>query len=385
MRHSLRTASARAAAIALAAATVGVAAPTARADTAPVELPALVAAGPNFTQDLRAEVGYWTLARMASVGLNDDGQDATEPQSGWDDLSKPWSLDGQGLISRTAGRLFFVQKDVDSGALLPSGCSADVVTSANQSTVVTAAHCVAVHTPFDLGAPYGLGNTLVTNMVFIPGYNGAALPRGTTSTALPGTDIAPFGVWGATRAWITNTWSGSADFALGHDMAAILVSNPDDPRPIAQVTGAQQIGFNQPQSQYEYMFGYPQTNERNWYWPDNNNGKAASNGEPQNLWRVFDGRSLTVTRGQSQPDAVYANDVLNTAQAPGCSGGPWMQNFDPTTGTGIQTGVNSRYQNPAQGPSPWGWLNWLQGPQMEATHFGDEEQAVWQAAQDASL
>jgi len=32
-----------------------------------------------------------------------------------------------------------------------------------------------------------------------------------------------------------------------------------------------------------------------------------------------------------------------------------------------------------------GWLNWLQGPQMEGTHFGDEEQAVWQAAQSASL
>ncbi|MEY9908652.1 hypothetical protein ABIA35_004885 [Catenulispora sp. MAP12-49] len=385
MRRHLRTATARVGAVAIAVATIGLTAPAAHADTTPVELPPLVAAGPNFNQDLRTEVNYWTLAQMASVGLNDDGQDATEPASGWDDLSAPWSTQGQGLITKTAGKLFFVQKDVDSGALVPDSCSADVVTSGNQSTVVTAAHCVAVHTPFDLGAPFGMGNTVVTNMVFIPGYNGAALPRGTTSTALPGKDIAPFGVWGATRAWITNTWSNSADFALGHDMAAILVANPDDPRPIAQVTGAQQIGFNQPQNQYEYMFGYPQTNERNWYWSNNNNGTKASNGEPQNLWRGFDGRTLNVTRGQSQPDAVYANDVLNTAQAPGCSGGPWLQNFDPSTGTGVQTGVNSRYQNPSQGPSPLGWLNWLQGPQMEATHFGDEEQAVWQAAQNASL
>lgn len=384
MKPSLRTASARVTAVLLAAASIGTAAPAAHAAGSAVELPALVASGPAFAQDLRAEVNYWTLAKMAAAGLNDDGQDATAPQNGWDDLSTPWTAQ-QGLISRTAGKLFMTMKDVDNGSVHDEACSADVVTSANQSTVVTAAHCLAVHTPFDLGAPFGMGNILVTNMVFVPGYNGAALPRGTASTALPGRDIAPYGVWGATRAWITSTWAGSADWALGHDMAAILVADPDDPRPIAQVTGAQQISFTQPQNQYAYMFGYPQTNERNWYWADNNNGKNRSNGVPPALWRTFDGRSLMATKGQSQADAVYANDVMNSAQAPGCSGGPWLQNFDPATGTGVQTGVNSRYQDPAQGPSLFGWLTWLQGPQMEATHFGGEEQAVWQAAQGATL
>ncbi|GAA1980766.1 hypothetical protein [Catenulispora subtropica] len=391
MRALLRNVSARVSTLLLAAGatSIGVAAaPAAHADSGAVELPRLVAPGPGFNQSLRAEIGYWTLAKMAAAGLNDDGQDAIPPQSGGDDLSKPWNdgaTDGGGLIAHTAGKLFMTLKDVDNGSVHDEACSADVVTGANQSVVVTAAHCLAVHTPFDLGAQYGMGNTLVTNVVFIPGYNGAALPRGTTSTALPGADIAPYGVWGATREWITATWAGSADWALGHDMAALLVANPDDPRPVAQVTGAQQIGFNLPQNQYAYMFGYPQANERNWYWSFNNNGQLASHGVPPALWRSFDGRTLTVTRGRSQADAVYPNDVMDSAQAPGCSGGPWLQNFDPATGTGVQTGVNSRYQDPAQGPSPLGWLVWLQGPQMEATHFGDQEQAVWQAAQNATL
>src|SRR5262249_47517192 len=150
MKPSLRTASAHVTALLLAAASIGAAAPAAHADGSAVELPRLVASGPAFAQDLRTEVDYWTLAKMAAAGLTDDGQDATAPQSGWDDLSTPWTAQ-QGLISRTAGKLFMTMKDVDNGSVHDEACSADVVTSANQSTVVTAAHCLAVHTPFDLG------------------------------------------------------------------------------------------------------------------------------------------------------------------------------------------------------------------------------------------
>ncbi|MDH6133326.1 hypothetical protein P3T37_002721 [Kitasatospora sp. MAA4] len=381
-RFTARAAAAVLGALGLTAGLLGAAAP-AQADTSAVELPPLVAAGPNYQQDLQAEVNYWTLATMAAAGLNDDGTDAFAAQTGWDNLSAPWP-GGQGLVSRTAGKLFMRVKDLDSGAVTSDACSADVVTSANQSVVLTAGHCLAVNVPFAGALGVHDLHYIATNVVFVPGYNGADLPRGTTSTALPGKDIAPYGVWGVTRSWITNTWSNSADWALGRDMAALLVANPTDPRPIAEVTGAQQVAFNQPQNQYDYMFGYPQTNERNWYWPNNNNGTAASNGAPQALWRGFDGRSMMVTQGQSHADPVLPFDVLDSAQAPGCSGGPWLQNFDPATGAGVQTAVNSRYNDPNRGISLLAWLGWLQGPQMEATHFGDEELAVYQAAQSAS-
>ncbi|GGR09429.1 hypothetical protein WEB32_03880 [Streptomyces netropsis] len=343
------------------------AAPPAQAAAPAFELTPMVPAGADHQQKLRSEVEYWTLAKMASTGLNHEDQDAAPPPGGWDNLSKPWPRKA-GQISRTAGKFFIENKDVVTGAVSTTACSGNVVNSANQSVVVTAAHCLRIHTPIDVG----FGNTMITNMVFVPGFNGANLERHTSSTALPGKDIAPYGVWGVTREWITNTWSRSADWLLGHDMAAVLVDNPDDPRPIGQVTGGQQIGFNQPQNQNNHVFGYPTINERNYYRP--------GNVSPQ-LQRTFDGRSLMATQGTTRNDPVYYSDVMRGAQSPGCSGGPLMQNFDPTTGEGLQVGVFSRYDDPGQIIKLFGWV---QGPNMSSTHLGDEEQAVYNAAQSAS-
>ncbi|MCF3106138.1 trypsin-like peptidase domain-containing protein [Streptomyces roseoverticillatus] len=343
------------------------AAPPAQADVPAFELLPLVPAGAGHQQKLKSEVEYWTLAKMASTGLNNEQQDATPPPGGWDDLSRPWPRE-QGLISRTAGKFFIENKDVQTGAVSRTACSGNVVTSANQSVVVTAAHCLRVHTPVNVG----FGNTMVTNMVFVPGFNGANLPRNTTSTDLPGKDIAPYGVWGVTREWITSTWSRSADWLLGHDMAAVLVANPGDPRPIGQVTGAQQIGFDQPRNQNTYVFGYPTINERNYYRP----GKVR-----RELQRTFDGRSLMTARAITRSDPVYYSDVMPGALSPGTSGGPVLQNLDPATGAGVQTGVFSRYDDPGQ---IIGLLGWVEGPNLSSTHLGDEERAVHDAAQAES-
>ncbi|WP_158838906.1 hypothetical protein [Streptomyces sp. NRRL S-1022] len=169
-------------------------APPARADAAAFELRPLVPAGAGYQDGLRAEVDYWTLGRMADAGLNNEDADATPPPGGWDDLGRPWPR-GQGLVSRTAGKLFMQYTDVDTGAVSTSSCSGNVVTSANRSVVLTAAHCLRVHTPLDIG----FGNVVATNMVFVPGFDGTNLPRDPAGTSLPGKDIAPYGVWGVTR------------------------------------------------------------------------------------------------------------------------------------------------------------------------------------------
>ncbi|MEW2289584.1 hypothetical protein [Streptomyces sp. NPDC047841] len=101
---------------------------------------------------------------------------------------------------------------------------------------------------------------------------------------------------------------------------------------------------------------------------------------PTPLQRTFDGRSLMVTQGTARNDPVYYNDVMAGAQSSGCSGGALLQNFDPATGAGVQVGVFSRYDDPAQ---IIGLLGWVQGPNMSATHFGAEEQAVYDAAKAA--
>jgi hypothetical protein len=52
----------------------------------------------------------------------------------------------------------------------------------------------------------------------------------------------------------------------------------------------------------------------------------------------------------------------------GSSGGPWMLSFNESTGLGTQNSVNSFKYNFAP--------NWMLGP-----YFGNEAQAVYQAAQ----
>ncbi|MFI9721960.1 trypsin-like serine peptidase [Streptomyces sp. NPDC052396] len=342
-------------------------APSARADNSVVEMPALVPSGPDYQQNLKAEVEFWNLSRMAKAALNNEDHDAVPPSGGWDRLSKPWPVQ-QGLIGRTAGKLLMEYKNLDTGGTELDACSGNVVTSANKSVVVTAGHCIGYHLP--VVGP----NLFVDKMVFIPGFNGAGLARHSDSTALPGKDVAPYGVWGVTREWTTDTWAHNGDWVAGGDMAALLVANPSDPRPIAEVTGGQKIAFNQPRARHAAMFGYPTSNERNYYAHSRNAVSAA-------LQRDFDGRTLMFAEGDSWADPVYANDVITGAMAPGSSGGPWLQNFDPATGEGVQTGAFSRYDDPAQ---IIGIQGWLIGPNLQATQFGDEEQAVYFAAQSVN-
>ncbi|OKJ26496.1 hypothetical protein [Streptomyces sp. CB01580] len=54
----------------------------------------------------------------------------------------------------------------------------------------------------------------------------------------------------------------------------------------------------------------------------------------------------------------------------------------PTTGTGLQSGAFSRYDDPSQIIGVFGWQ---EGPNMSSTHFGHEAQAVYNAAQSAPL
>ncbi|MFB9205145.1 hypothetical protein ACFFV7_28385 [Nonomuraea spiralis] len=55
----------------------------------------------------------------------------------------------------------------------------------------------------------------------------------------------------------------------------------------------------------------------------------------------------------------------------GASGGAWMPNLNESTGLGTQNSVNSFTYNFA--------LNWMFGP-----YFGNEAQAVYQAAQNTN-
>ncbi|WP_188189878.1 trypsin-like serine peptidase [Nonomuraea sp. SYSU D8015] len=187
-----------------------------------------------------------------------------------------------GAVVRTVGRVFFTTADGRA-----SSCSGTAVTSANESVVMTAGHCVRLN-----GAAH-------RNWVFVPGFD-----RGRR----------PFGTWVATRLLTTPQWNARED--INFDIAAAVVA-PLQGRSLTDVVGGQGIAFNQPRRRQMFSFGYP----------------AA---EP------FDGSRLIYCSGRSFDDTVMTEDLgLRCNMTGGSSGGPWFQGFDESTGRGWVNSVNS--------------------------------------------
>ncbi|MFF5207318.1 trypsin-like serine peptidase [Streptosporangium sp. NPDC000396] len=398
--------------LAVTATAAGGLAPAAHADTTPYEMARMVPAGAGYQSALRAEINHWTTGRIAAAALNDDtgnaigrGSDAVPPADGWNDLAAPWK--GQGLITGTAGKLLLRVNDAATGQFDHlAACTATVVQSANRSVAVTAGHCFREQLASNLNGP----NHIAVNAVFVPGFDGTHLTRipanltdpqaindYVRNTPLPGPDIAPYGVWGVTRVWLTNTWSRNKNNFSGNDMAAFLVDNPDATAPIQDITGGQAIAFDHPRGQFMTAFGYPTFNRTSsagsaqWYAPqyDGNNlplfGKPGANGVPAGQVRAYDGRALIVSRGTTTPDTGgNFDDIMPTAQAQGSSGGPWFDTFDPATGTGTLIGVVSHFVSSSSGGFGLDQIWNPARPYMAGTHFADQERAVYQIAAAAT-
>lgn len=187
-----------------------------------------------------------------------------------------------GAVTRTVGRVFFTTAQGRTAS-----CSGTAVTSANESVVMTAGHCVKLN-----GAAH-------RNWVFVPGFDDGR---------------RPFGTWVATRLLTTEQWNARED--INFDIAAAVVA-PLQGRTLTDVVGGQGVAFNQPNGRQMFSFGYP----------------AAS---------PFDGSDLVFCSGQAFDDPVRTKDQgLRCAMTGGSSGGPWFQGFDPSTGLGWLNSVNS--------------------------------------------
>ncbi|MFG1968331.1 peptidase [Nonomuraea fuscirosea] len=295
--------------------------------------PAQRAAADTATER-RQVMTYWTERRMEAAkpldapkpkaGLTADapeqGSSWTAPptrgRSGGDvDLQAArsggaaWTRGG--AVARTTGRIFFTTQGHNAS------CSGTAVTSANKSVVLTAGHCVKINGAFH------------TNWVFVPGY--AAGDR-------------PFGTWPATRLLTTQQWNASED--INFDVAAAVVA-PLEGKTLVDAVGGQGVAFNQQRRRQMYAFGYP----------------AAA---------PYDGSKLVYCSGRTFDDFLASKDMgLTCDMTGGSSGGPWMLNFNESTGLGTQNSVNSFKYNFA--------TNWMFGP-----YFGNEAQAVYQAAQSTN-
>ncbi|WSJ91380.1 peptidase [Streptomyces sp. NBC_01304] len=215
---------------------------------------------------------------------------------------------GGGKVVTTSGRVFFSYQG------RTASCSGNAVTSANKSTVLTAGHCVKLE-----GAWH-------KDWVFVPAYNNGN---------------APYGKWTAAKTLSTPQWTASED--INYDVGAAVV-NPLNGQKLTDVVGAQGVAFNSGYNKRMYAFGFP----------------AAA---------PYDGTKLIYCSGNSIKDFLLSTDHgLSCNMTGGSSGGPWFQDFNESTGTGLQTSVNS-----------FGY-NFLPG-YMFGPYFGNDAKNLYETAQ----
>ncbi|WP_202869874.1 trypsin-like serine peptidase [Kribbella caucasensis] len=241
---------------------------------------------------------YWTPERMRSAvpmdqllkprqrsaGLPAVGKPTTVLPTGvvgpmaFPSGGAPWT--GGGKIVATEGRVFFTYTG------RTASCSGTAVTSGNESTVITAGHCVKLDGAFH------------TNWVFVPAYN-----NGST----------PYGTWTAKKTYATPQWVASED--INYDVGAAVV-NPLNGQNLTDVVGGQGIAFNQARGQNMYAFGYP----------------AAS---------PYDGSRLIYCSGSTFNALISEGIGMTCDMTGGSSGGGWFLQFSESTGAGIVNSVNS--------------------------------------------
>lgn len=208
-----------------------------------------------------------------------EGQKATSPEAPSPAVDRKTN-DDESPVSHI-GKVFFTLGGVNYV------CSGNSVTSANQSTVSTAGHCL------NEGA-----GAFASNFTFVPAY-------------LNGT--APYGKWTAKALYTTSQWSSSG--AMQYD-TGFAVMNTLNGQKLSDVVGASGVQFNAPRELAYKSFGYPA-------------------GSP------FTGESLNSCSGTAANDPY--NPQYNTQGIPcnmtgGSSGGPW---FIGTSPSGYQNSVNS--------------------------------------------
>lgn len=220
----------------------------------------------------------------------------------------------------TIGRIFFTNP-IDG---LNYACSGTALTSANESVVWTAGHCVHG------GGP---GNVYYTHWVFVPSYVDHTRPAGTWSALAL---LAP-------AQWI-------ADENLHYDMGAAIVA-PVSGQRLTEVTGGRGIEWNLPQDQTFDAFGYPAaspfTGERIYHCL----ADLGTTSNPGGPGPATLGIGCDMTQGSSGGGWVVANDFVNSNVSYGIEGEPGVI-YGPYFGDVAATLYETASTSTLPGPLP---------------------------------
>jgi len=170
--------------------------------------------------DASDAVAYWTPARRAAAIDVDSGR----PMSALEASTRaaPISRAEQVAPIPHIGRIFYTQDG--SGY----ACSANVVESANRSTLATAGHCLTQHQRFS------------TRTVFYPAYES----RG-----------SPYGAWPVVGGAVSASWASGNERV--HDSGYLAVRRDYSGRDIASVVGASPVLFDRSITEEVSAYGYP--------------------------------------------------------------------------------------------------------------------------------
>jgi V8-like Glu-specific endopeptidase len=291
-----------------AAAAPAPAAPAAGPVTSPVALTHAAALTPRAQS---AVARYWTPARMAAavpadapaVAVPGTAANASAAiKDAWldgDSLGEGLRWAHGGAVDRTLGKVFFTLNGTNYV------CSGSAVKSASEDVVLTAAHCAS-----------GGDGQWAANWTFVPGY-------------ADGNE--PYGAYTARRFYVSPNWTGAAGGsaqAEEYDVAFVTVnpatlSGTPTGIEVDQLAGGQAVAFgSEPAAPLlaapvaTYVFGYPS--------------------EPP-----YSGLYANYCAGQAQPASPAGTAQIRCGMTAGDSGGPWLQNFNPRSGTGTIIAVTT--------------------------------------------
>ncbi len=284
-------------------------------------------------------IAHWTPERLRTAVPRDV---VVAPGRAFVPARKPGGQGGGGTVTgaswtktdttvyHATGRVYF---ELGSSAYV---CSGAVVrdSRSGESLVLTAAHCAYDET----------NRTFATNWLFIPEFDSS--PTYTCSATT-------YGCWTAMALVVHDGFGSAGSFntqATLHDYAiAVVGPGGKNGGQLDATVGDFPIRFSAvADGTQTYAFGYPAA------------GK-------------YNGRDLVYCAGPVGSDPYNGNLTYALAcnMTGGSSGGPWFTDFDPTTGTGTLTSVNSYTYRSVK--------NVMHGPKFDA-----DTQAVYDAANTAT-
>ena len=256
-------------------------------------------------------LAYWTTERVASI---DHDPYATEPLPPIPDDELPLGseFDAQGIIPSTVGRLLYTEPYEDG--FRDSSCTATILQSANEATIVTAAHCLKPH-------PTVSNNTeWHTNVLFLPGFR----------------DDGPQVNFTLNRAFLLSGWVSGPEveddqYRNDRAFAVLNLHSPAQRSGRASLGPGQLIQFVKNATDYDlvYNLGYPRY--------------VAAPDEFREGTPAFTGRRLAACYGKPE---IWWRFPSNLAGFPcqmggGSSGGPHLAEFNADEGVGTVVSVNS--------------------------------------------